>query len=83
MILDIFKENFKTTTFVFVVGEKNKRGVLHFHLLLGIRNFIDYDYCLKNNISNILKIKMDSTSLYLTDYDIKVQPLRKFRDIKN
>ena len=41
-------ENFKTTTFLFIVAEKNEKGVLHFHILISIRNFIDYNYVLKN-----------------------------------
>ena len=41
---------FKTTTFIFIVPEKNKQGVLHLHILISIRNFIDYNYTLKNNL---------------------------------
>ena len=43
-------EVFKTTTFIFIVPEKNKQGVLHLHILISIRNFIDYNYTLKNNL---------------------------------
>ena len=43
-------EVFKTTTFIFIVPEKNKQGVLHLHILIAVRNFIDYNYTLKNNL---------------------------------
>lgn len=82
-IVFVFKEFFKTTTFIFIAVEKNKKGNIHFHILVGIRNFIDYDYCIKNNLSNLLKINTGTEELALCDYDIKVQSLKKFKDIKN
>jgi hypothetical protein len=82
-IFDIVTHYFTTTSFIFIVGEKNKKDVLHFHLLVGIRNFIDYNYCLKNNLSNNLKIDLGSGQFQMCDYDVKVQSLKSFKDIKN
>jgi hypothetical protein len=82
-IFDIVTHYFTTTSFIFIVGEKNKKDVLHFHLLVGIRNFIDYNYCLKNNLSNNLKIDLGSGQFEMCDYDVKVQSLKSFKDIKN
>lgn len=72
---------FPTTTFIFFVGEKNKKGKLHLHYLLSIRNFIDYNYCLKNSLHKILKENVGCA--YACDYDIKVDSLLYFKDIKN
>jgi len=77
-ILDIFI----TTTYIFIVPEKNVKGVLHFHILVSIRNFIDYNYTLKNNLSLFLK-EFDLTGLSMNDYDIKVESLLYFKDVKN
>lgn len=73
---------FKTTTYIFIVPEKNKKGVLHFHILISIRNFIDYNYTLKNNLLLCLK-KLDLVGIYINDLDIKVESLLYFKDVKN
>lgn len=83
-IRDVLLSFFKTITFFYVVGEKNKKNNLHFHLLIGIRNFIDYNYCLRDNLANVLKINLGLFRVVnMCDYDIKVQPLNYFRDVKN
>ncbi len=75
---------FKTITFFFVVGEKNKKGNLHLHMLISIKNFIDYSYCLRDNLLNVLKVSLGLFRVVnMCDYDIKVQNLRYFKDIKN
>ncbi len=84
-IVQILKYSFNTISYIFVVAEKNKRGTPHLHLLIAIKNFIDYDYCLKNNILNVLKFYLGASIVFRNscDYDVKVQSLRRFRDIKN
>ena len=76
-------DHFPTTTYIFIVIEKNKKGLMHAHLLVGIRNFIDYNYTLKNNLSLVLKDRLSSTGLTQSDYDIKVDALLYFKDVKN
>jgi len=73
---------FKTTTFIFIVPERNKQGVLHFHILISIRNFIDYNYTLRNNLLLWLK-GFNSGSFFMNDFDIKVESLLYFKDVKN
>jgi hypothetical protein len=73
---------FKTTTFIFIVPERNKQGVLHFHILISIRNFIDYNYTLRNNLLLLLK-GFISGSFFMNDFDIKVESLLYFKDVKN
>ena len=75
-------DTFITTTYIFIVPEKNAKGVLHFHILVSIRNFIDYNHTLKNNLSLFLK-EFDLTGLSMNDYDIKVESLLYFKDVKN
>lgn len=41
---------FKTVSFMYLVAEQNKNGKLHFHILLSIRNFVDYSYTLRSNL---------------------------------
>ena len=82
-INNIIKDTFPTTTFIFSVVEKNKNDMLHFHLLIGIRNLIDYNYIIRDNLLYFLKINLDLTSFSMSEFDIKVEPLRYFRDIKN
>ena len=77
-------ECFPTTTYFFIVSEKNKQGVLHFHCLLAIRNFIDYDFILRNSILSSLKNLGSFGFEYSTsDMDIRVDSLQYFKDIKN
>jgi hypothetical protein len=77
-------ECFPTTTYFFIVGEKNKQGILHFHCLLAMRNFIDYDLVLRNSILLSLKDLSSFGFRYsISDMDIRVDPLRYFKDIKN
>ena len=74
---------FKTITYIFIVPEKNKKGVLHFHILISIRNFIDYNYTLKNNLLLCLKKLTLIDGIYVNDFDIKVSSLMYFKDVKN
>ena len=73
---------FTTTTYIFIVPEKNGKDILHFHILVSIRNFIDYNYTLKDNLSLSLK-EFDLTGLSMNDCDIKVESLLYFKDVKN
>ena len=42
-IKDLILEEFHTTSYIFIVVERNKKGMMHIHILVGIRNFIDYN----------------------------------------
>jgi len=84
-INDTLYKSFPTLTFFFIVNEKNKKGNLHFHAIVSIRNFIDYNKTLKINMIAIL---YKSISIYLfhdnnSTLDLKIESLRYFKDIKN
>tara|TARA_B110000977_G_C10822049_1_gene394621 strand:- start:200 stop:541 length:342 start_codon:yes stop_codon:yes gene_type:complete len=82
-IKDMIRDHFPTTTYIIIVIEKNKKGMLHMHLLVGIINFMDYNYTLKNNLSLVLKDRLSTTNLTQSDFDIKVDSLLYFKDVKN
>lgn len=63
--------NFPTTSLFFIVPERNKKGLLHFHCLLSIRNFIDYNLTLRNNINYVLVKYLDLYSKKSTDQGIE------------
>ena len=66
---------------MFAVIEKNNNK-FHFHILLSVKNFIDYNYNLKNNLQKtiLLQLKKDYKEL---DWDVRVDSLLYFKDIKN
>ena len=74
-------DNFPTTSFLFFITE-NKNNKYHFHLIISIKNFIDYSYVLKNNLQKYLLIRLQKDFFEL-DWDIKVDVLLYFKDIKN
>jgi hypothetical protein len=84
--------NFPTLVFMQIVTEMNKKDMAHFHIIVGIRNFMDYNYTLKNNIFIVLNRDLvregESDPLgYGTkfdyEFDIQVKSLRYFKDVKN
>ena len=75
-IKDTIYSNFPTTIIFFIVSEKTKKNKLHYHTIVGIKNFIDYNYCIKNSLCNLLID--DSISI-----DVRVDSLLFFKDIKN
>lgn len=81
-IKECILKSFPTTTYIFIVGEKNKKGLLHFHCFVAIRNFIDYSYILKNNITLAFN-QVYTCDLQMSDKDVKVEVLKNFKDIKN
>lgn len=112
---------FPTISFMWFVYEKNKIGKTHIHAVLALKNFIDYNYILKNNLKDCLiksvrvngfivnfkNIYGDDTfygynhntekynegwfvdlvggvsNNYTFGYDVKVDSLLYFKDIKN
>lgn len=82
-IKDVFVDYFPTITWFFIVNEKNENEQLHFHLLVAIRNFIDYNYVLKNNISNVLINQLEYFFGIEGFIDLKIDSLLYFKDIKN
>jgi hypothetical protein len=58
-IVDCLCENFPTTSFLFSVIE-NKNNKYHFHLIIGIKNFIDYNFVLKINLHNYLLLYLQN-----------------------
>lgn len=45
----------RISTWFFIISEENKRGVLHIHGILAIRNLTDYNLNIKNNILDKIK----------------------------
>tara|TARA_B110000977_G_C10881805_1_gene417774 strand:+ start:106 stop:666 length:561 start_codon:yes stop_codon:yes gene_type:complete len=93
-IANILHRHFPTITFFQIVVERNKKGYIHYHILVSIRLFIDYNVNVKNNLTLILNEELNSeledpelTDVYGTkfdyNFDIKVSSLRYFKDIKN
>ena len=80
-IKQILEKNLPTLTFFFLVPELNKLGKLHFHLLIGVRNFINYPYTLISNLLNVFKKDL-YFFLKMSDYDVKIDFLKNLLDIK-
>ena len=53
-LLDHITKSFPTLTFIWFVYEKNKNNKVHIHSVLSMKNFIDYNYVLKNNLKDCL-----------------------------
>lgn len=82
-IKDYLYNLFPTTTWFFIVSEKTKNNMLHFHAIIAIRNFIDYNYIIKNNLLNSLIDFPFFSGICTLEFDIKVGSLNYFKDIKN
>ena len=83
-IKDYLYKKFPTTTWFFIVSEKTKSNMLHFHAIISIRNFMDYNYTLKNNILGcLLNFSFFGDLKDVTEFDVKVQSLNYFKDVKN
>ncbi len=67
---------------VFFSVIENKNNKYHIHILLSIKNFIDYNYSLKNNLYKIILLQLQTDYKEL-DWDIRVDSLLYFKDIKN
>jgi hypothetical protein len=77
---------YPSTNFFFIVSEPTSTNMLHFHAIISIRNFIDYNYILKKAILiKLLNYKYFDYghSPSITNFDVKVQSLNFFKDIKN
>lgn len=57
--------------------------MLHFHAIIAIKNFIDYNYTIKNNLINSLLDFSYFDFSFTSNVDVKVQNLNYFKDIKN
>ena len=78
-------EYFPSITWFIIISEDNKKSQPHFHLIVAIRNFIDYNHTLKNNLKSRLVrcVNLYAGSYNTSDIDIKVESLLYFKDIKN
>jgi hypothetical protein len=47
-------KDFPTMNLMWFVYEKNKNDITHIHAVIAIKNFIDYNYVLKDNLKNLL-----------------------------
>lgn len=78
---------FPTTSWLFIIFEKTKTNMLHLHAIIAIKNFIDYNQTIKNNLINCLlsfpSYSNENVDDDITNFDIKVQCLNYFKDIKN
>lgn len=82
----ILYKSFPSITWFIIISEENKNNKIHFHLLIGIRNFIDYNYTLKNNLRQRLDLGITLENNFYCDQnyiDIEVKSLLYFKDIKN
>ena len=75
--------NYPTITWYFAVTEHSKKGQPHFHSIVAIKNFIDYNYILKNNIKHTLIKCLEGYFDHEGFLDIRVDSLLYFKDIKN
>ena len=86
MLFDI-KKNFPTITWIFIIPELTKNEIIHFHAIIAIKNFIDYNYCLYNSLSLLLPTILNYHILReyseWPNLDIKISPLKYFNDIRN
>lgn len=89
--IDALTNYLKTVTYIMVVPEYNKKGKLHFHGIIFLKNVMDYNKNIRNNISNFLKENMRPgkelnyhgyPEFGKPPYDIKVDYLKNFLDIK-
>jgi len=77
---------YPSMNFFFIVSEPTSTNMLHFHAIISIRNFIDYNYILKKAILiKLLNYKYFDYghSPSITNFDVKVQGLNFFKDVKN
>jgi hypothetical protein len=68
---------------MFIIVEKNKKGKLHFHAIVAIRNFIDYNKIIQYNIKQAINIGLTDELKFTINLDTRVNCLRYFKDIKN
>ena len=73
--------NYPTITWYFAVTEHSKKGQPHFHSIVAIKNFIDYNYILKNNIKHTLIKCLEGYFDHEGFLDIRVDSLLYFKDI--
>jgi hypothetical protein len=52
-----FEKNFPTILFFFSVIE-NKNNKYHLHVIISIKNFIDYNYILKENLQKCILLQL-------------------------
>lgn len=77
---------YPSANFLLIVSEPTSTNMLHFHAIISIRNFIDYNYVLKKTLLiNLLNYKYFdcNNSSSITNFDVKVQSLNFFKDVKN
>lgn len=55
ILFNLLKNETKFLTCLHVVCEKNKSNKDHFHIFLSIKNIIDYNVILKNNVNSLLR----------------------------
>ena len=84
---NILIKYFPTLTFFQIVTEVGKSNKIHYHIIVAIRNFIDYNHIIRNNLIIILNKKLSEDiewgGKFNYRYDIRVDSLFYFKDIKN
>ena len=58
--------DFPTMNLMWFVYEKNKNNITHIHAVIAIKNFIDYNYVLKDNLKNLLVKSLRSVGFTAT-----------------
>jgi hypothetical protein len=74
-LFEILKNNSVTLTSLYLIFEKNENEKNHLHGILVLKNIIDYNLNINNNILNILKNEYE--------LDVVVKNLKNFLDVKN
>jgi len=89
--IDMLADYLKIVTYIMIVPEYNKKGKLHLHGIIFLRNIMDYNKNIKGNILNFLKENLRPgrelnyhgyPEFGKPAYDIKVDYLKSFLDIK-
>ena len=89
--INMLADYLKIVTYIMIVPEYNKKGKLHLHGIIFIKNIMDYNKNIKGNILNFLKENLRPKrelnyhgypEFGKPAYDIKVDYLKSFLDIK-
>jgi hypothetical protein len=89
--IDMLADYLKVASYIMVIPEYNKKGKLHLHGIVVVKNVMDYNKNMKVSMLNFLKENMQQGRVLDYNqfpetgrpaYDIKIDYLRSFLDIK-
>jgi hypothetical protein len=73
-ITNVLKQKKYQASYLYLVEEKNKNNIEHYHIILGVKTLTDYNNHFKLNILNELKKDIS--------YDIVIKSINNFEDLK-